>query len=97
MKNGEAQYLSSYFAVSTVEGMRRSLLASTSLVWSRSQPWDANSEVQMTSVTKMSHSEDLPSSRCTACVRASSVVAPISVYFAVTLPLALVKASTVPL
>ncbi|MDI2019992.1 hypothetical protein PJL18_00488 [Paenarthrobacter nicotinovorans] len=97
MKNGEPQYLSWYLVVSTVEGMSRSLLASTSLVWSSSQPWEANSEVQMTSVTKRSHSVDLPSSRCTICVRASSVVAPISVYLAVTLPFALVNASAVPL
>ena len=69
-------------AVSSGDGMNRSLIDSTYGVRSYSQPCEANSAVQMTSERKTSQSPDLASWRWTNCVRCSSAEAGNSTIFA---------------
>ena len=59
--NGTAQYLPSYSAVSSVDGMNLSPFSEMSRETSSSQPWAAYSAVQITSMPSTSHSADLAS------------------------------------
>ena len=61
--NGKAQYLSSYFAVSSVEGMKASACRSIASLTSSSQFCAAYSAVQITSTPSTSHCDDSARSR----------------------------------
>ena len=69
MLNGTAQYLPLIFAVFSVDGMNSFWRAWMAGVTSFSQPCEANSAVQITSMPSTSHSDDLACRRCVSCVR----------------------------